>query len=225
VPSLKNYAFVLRLLRGIGGILRIMRLGRGGTKSDKPSGACFRGFGDHRKGAEPLQPYHPSSRSGYSGRAVLLSVALAADAPPLARPKCGLGGVIGGSMPDDRIGSQETSIDIFAAVVGTVSMQRHGGRRFPAHWSISLRAAARGQPCVWPPFRHFAVGAEATLEDGEWVVKKAIMSRSARVLMEGWVRVPGEQILSSFKNQRGNASRLRSMRYACILIASDNLFT
>jgi 2-methylaconitate cis-trans-isomerase PrpF len=34
------------------------------------------------------------------------------------------------------------------------------------------------------------VGAEAAQEDGEWCVKKAIMSRSARVLMEGWVRVP-----------------------------------
>ena len=28
--------------------------------------------------------------------------------------------------------------------------------------------------------------------DGEWVVTKALMSRSARVLMEGWVRVPGD---------------------------------
>jgi 2-methylaconitate cis-trans-isomerase PrpF len=36
------------------------------------------------------------------------------------------------------------------------------------------------------------VGAEASLESGEWVVKKAIMSRSARVLMEGYVRVPGD---------------------------------
>ncbi|MBP8034970.1 MAG: hypothetical protein KAY62_00835, partial [Burkholderiaceae bacterium] len=31
---------------------------------------------------------------------------------------------------------------------------------------------------------------EAALVDGEWKVTKAIMSRSARVLMEGWVRVP-----------------------------------
>jgi len=36
------------------------------------------------------------------------------------------------------------------------------------------------------------VGAQASHVDGEWVVKKAIMSRSARVLMEGWVRVPGD---------------------------------
>jgi 2-methylaconitate cis-trans-isomerase PrpF len=36
------------------------------------------------------------------------------------------------------------------------------------------------------------VGAEASRENGEWVVKKAIMSRSARVLMEGFVRVPAD---------------------------------
>ena len=31
-------------------------------------------------------------------------------------------------------------------------------------------------------------------ERGEWIVTKAIMSRSARVLMEGWVRVPGDAL-------------------------------
>jgi 2-methylaconitate isomerase len=36
------------------------------------------------------------------------------------------------------------------------------------------------------------VGGEAHQQDGEWVVTKASMSRSARVLMEGWVRVPGD---------------------------------
>ena len=36
------------------------------------------------------------------------------------------------------------------------------------------------------------VGAEARQVNGEWTVTKAIMSRSARVLMEGWVRVPGD---------------------------------
>jgi 2-methylaconitate isomerase len=35
------------------------------------------------------------------------------------------------------------------------------------------------------------VGAEAVQVDGQWRVTKAAMSRSARVLMEGWVRVPG----------------------------------
>ncbi|CRM71675.1 2-methylaconitate cis-trans isomerase PrpF [Pseudomonas salomonii] len=35
-----------------------------------------------------------------------------------------------------------------------------------------------------------AVGAKTVLEDGGWSVDKAVMSRSARRLMEGWVRVP-----------------------------------
>ena len=35
------------------------------------------------------------------------------------------------------------------------------------------------------------VGAEAVNENGVWSVARAIMSRSARVLMEGFVRVPG----------------------------------
>jgi 2-methylaconitate cis-trans-isomerase PrpF len=36
------------------------------------------------------------------------------------------------------------------------------------------------------------VGAAASQVNGEWIVTKAVMSRSARVLMEGWVRVPGD---------------------------------
>lgn len=36
------------------------------------------------------------------------------------------------------------------------------------------------------------VGAQASLNNNEWQVDKAIMSRSARVLMEGWVRVPAD---------------------------------
>jgi len=36
------------------------------------------------------------------------------------------------------------------------------------------------------------VGAEAKNNDGDWDVTKVSMSRSARVLMEGWVRVPGD---------------------------------
>ncbi|WP_288129685.1 PrpF domain-containing protein [Microbulbifer sp.] len=36
------------------------------------------------------------------------------------------------------------------------------------------------------------VGAEAEVVNGQWTATKAIMSRSAGVLMEGWVRVPGD---------------------------------
>ena len=41
------------------------------------------------------------------------------------------------------------------------------------------------------PSNKLRVGAEAQQEaNGEWKVTKALMSRSARILMEGWVRVP-----------------------------------
>lgn len=40
------------------------------------------------------------------------------------------------------------------------------------------------------PSGTLTVGAEAAEVDGQWAVKKVIMSRSARRLMEGWVRVP-----------------------------------
>ncbi len=43
------------------------------------------------------------------------------------------------------------------------------------------------------PSGTLAVGAEACERDGKWVVTRAIMSRSARRLMEGWVRVPRAQ--------------------------------
>ncbi|MGB0848457.1 MAG: 2-methylaconitate cis-trans isomerase PrpF [Thiolinea sp.] len=36
------------------------------------------------------------------------------------------------------------------------------------------------------------VGADASENDGDWTVNKVVMSRSARVLMEGTVRVPGD---------------------------------
>ena len=39
------------------------------------------------------------------------------------------------------------------------------------------------------------VGAKASKTEYGWVVEKAVMSRSARVLMEGWVRVPVDTII------------------------------
>ena len=40
------------------------------------------------------------------------------------------------------------------------------------------------------PSGTLSVGAEAREQDGQWTVSKVMMSRSARQLMEGWVRVP-----------------------------------
>ena len=38
------------------------------------------------------------------------------------------------------------------------------------------------------------VGAEARYDGDAWQVTRALMSRSARSLMEGWIRVPGDCI-------------------------------
>ncbi|WP_264319416.1 2-methylaconitate cis-trans isomerase PrpF family protein [Rhizorhabdus wittichii] len=56
------------------------------------------------------------------------------------------------------------------------------------------RAAGEGSgPSVLATRREpLRVGAEAKLVDGRWTVARAIMSRSARILMEGWVRVPAD---------------------------------
>ena len=40
------------------------------------------------------------------------------------------------------------------------------------------------------PSGTLSVGAEALRREGQWVIRKVIVSRSARRLMEGWVRVP-----------------------------------
>lgn len=82
-----------------------------------------------------------------------------------------------GKLHHAMMGTVAVSISAAAAIPGTtVNLAAGGGKRDAVrfgHPSGSLR-----------------VGAEATLIDGEWKVTKAIMSRSARVLMEGWVRVP-----------------------------------
>ncbi len=51
-------------------------------------------------------------------------------------------------------------------------------------------AGADGRVRFGHPSGSLAVGAEAREENGQWAIKKVVMSRSARRLMEGWVRVP-----------------------------------
>ena len=51
-------------------------------------------------------------------------------------------------------------------------------------------AGADGRVRFGHPSGVLNVGAEAREEAGQWSVKKVMMSRSARRLMEGWVRVP-----------------------------------
>ena len=84
-----------------------------------------------------------------------------------------------GKLHHAMMGTASVAIATAAAVPGTlVNLAAGGGER---------RAVRFGHPSGT-----LRVGAEARLIDGRWTVTKAIMSRSARILMEGWVRVPGE---------------------------------
>lgn len=82
-----------------------------------------------------------------------------------------------GKLHHAMMGTCAVAIGTAAAIPGTlVNLAAGGGEREVVrfgHPSGTLR-----------------VGAEARQESGEWVAKKAVMSRSARILMEGWVRVP-----------------------------------
>ncbi|WP_454255384.1 2-methylaconitate cis-trans isomerase PrpF [Pseudomonas sp. Marseille-Q8238] len=84
-----------------------------------------------------------------------------------------------GKLHHAMMGTAAVAIGTAAAIPGTLVNLAAGG---------GARSAVR----FGHPSGTLRVGAEATQIDGEWVVKKAIMSRSARILMEGWVRVPGD---------------------------------
>ena len=82
-----------------------------------------------------------------------------------------------GKLHHAMMGTAAVAIGTAAAIPGTLVSLAAGGR---AHEAVRF-----GHPSGT-----LRVGAEAKQSDGEWVVTKAIMSRSARVLMEGCVRVP-----------------------------------
>ena len=56
--------------------------------------------------------------------------------------------------------------------------------------NLAAGGGARESVRFGHPSGTLRVGAQAEQRDGQWIVTKAIMSRSARVLMEGFVRVP-----------------------------------
>jgi len=84
-----------------------------------------------------------------------------------------------GKLHHAMMGTAAVAIGTAAAIPGTLVNLAAGG---------GSRSAVR----FGHPSGTLRVGAEATQVNGEWSVTKAIMSRSARVLMEGWVRVPGD---------------------------------
>jgi probable AcnD-accessory protein PrpF len=84
-----------------------------------------------------------------------------------------------GKLHHAMMGTAAVAIGTAAAIPGTlVNLAAGGGSR---------NAVRFGHPSGT-----LRVGAEAQQLNGEWTVTKAIMSRSARVLMEGWVLVPGD---------------------------------
>ncbi|MCG2841075.1 2-methylaconitate cis-trans isomerase PrpF [Sandaracinobacter sp. RS1-74] len=84
-----------------------------------------------------------------------------------------------GKLHHAMMGTASVAIATAAAVPGTlVNLAAGGGER---------QAVRFGHPSGT-----LRVGAEARQVDGRWVVTKAVMSRSARILMEGWIRVPGD---------------------------------
>lgn len=84
-----------------------------------------------------------------------------------------------GKLHHAMMGTAAVAIGTAAAVSGTLVNLAAGG---------GTRTAVR----FGHPSGTLSVGAEAAQVNGEWTVTKAIMSRSARILMEGWVRVPGD---------------------------------
>ncbi|ALQ04836.1 putative methylaconitate Delta-isomerase PrpF [Pseudomonas sp. St386] len=86
-----------------------------------------------------------------------------------------------GKLHHAMMGTAAVAIGTAAAISGTVVNLAAGG--------IERNAVRFGHPSGT-----LRVGAEASQVNGEWTVKKAIMSRSARVLMEGFVRVPGHAL-------------------------------
>jgi probable AcnD-accessory protein PrpF len=84
-----------------------------------------------------------------------------------------------GKLHHAMMGTASVAIGTAAAIPGTlVNLAAGGGTRESVrfgHPSGTLR-----------------VGAQAQMVDGQWTVTRVMMSRSARILMEGWVRIPAD---------------------------------
>lgn len=82
-----------------------------------------------------------------------------------------------GKLHHAMMGTAAVAIASAAAIPGTLVNLCAGG-------------GARDTVTFGHPSGTLKVGATASEQDGAWRIEKVVMSRSARVLMEGWVRVP-----------------------------------
>jgi 2-methylaconitate cis-trans-isomerase PrpF len=84
-----------------------------------------------------------------------------------------------GKLHHAMMGTAAVAIGTAAAIPGTlVNLAAGGGER---------ESVTFGHPSGT-----LKVGAAASEQGGNWIVQKVAMSRSARILMEGWVRIPGD---------------------------------
>ena len=84
-----------------------------------------------------------------------------------------------GKLHHAMMGTAAVAIGTAAAIPGTlVNLAAGGGERASVTFGH--------------PSGTLKVGAEASGQGGDWTVTKVVMSRSARVLMEGAVRIPGD---------------------------------
>jgi probable AcnD-accessory protein PrpF len=83
-----------------------------------------------------------------------------------------------GKLHHAMMGTAAVAIASAAAIPDTLVNRAAGG-------------GARETVTFGHPSGTLKVGAAASEVNGEWRIEKVVMSRSARVLMEGWVRVPG----------------------------------
>jgi 2-methylaconitate cis-trans-isomerase PrpF len=86
-----------------------------------------------------------------------------------------------GKLHHAMMGTASVAIATAAAVPGTLVNEAAGG-------------GERGVVRFGHPSGTLRAGADVQCVDGEWMVTRAVMSRSARVLMEGHVRVPADTL-------------------------------
>ncbi|RRD68008.1 2-methylaconitate cis-trans isomerase PrpF [Comamonadaceae bacterium OH2310_COT-174] len=86
-----------------------------------------------------------------------------------------------GKLHHAMMGTASVAIAAAAAVPGTLVNRAAGG-------------GPRESVCFGHPSGSLRVGAAVENASGPWTVKKAVMSRSARVLMSGWVHVPADTL-------------------------------
>jgi len=84
-----------------------------------------------------------------------------------------------GKLHHAMMGTAAVAIGTAAAIPGTLV-------------ALASGEGAKDSVTFGHPSGTLKVGAQAAEVDGCWTVNKVVMSRSARILMEGWVRIPAD---------------------------------